>query len=282
MVRDRTTLQSCLTRSDEATTRSDEATARFDEATARSDEPTARFDEATARFDEATARFDEATARSDEATARSNNDEELKRTSRQKLKKRRTQLSPMIVSNMIPSQGEVLINHDLPIAGNSNPLERETQISPMIVSNMVQTHDEVLITNDLPIAGSRNFCQRGTQKSPLIMSNMIQTQDEISSTHDSPIAGSSNVFEVLFKALTVTFIIIREEQKYTWRLNETTFKELTKSLVYNILVLDTILFLLQVVLLAIREDWTRWDDLLYMSVESQNCHLFLVDVVEKA
>ncbi|KAF3546767.1 hypothetical protein DY000_02005315 [Brassica cretica] len=67
--------------------RSDEATARFDEATERSDEATARFDEATARSDEATARFDEATARSDEATARSNNDEELKRTSRQKLKK---------------------------------------------------------------------------------------------------------------------------------------------------------------------------------------------------
>ncbi|KAH0859741.1 LOW QUALITY PROTEIN: hypothetical protein HID58_088002, partial [Brassica napus] len=107
--------------------------------------------------------------------------------------KRRTQLSPIIVSNMIQSRGEVLINHDLPIAGNSNPFERETQISPMIVSNMIQ--DEVLITNDLPIAGSRNLCQRGTQKSPLIMSNMIQTQDEISSTHDSPIAGSSNVFE---------------------------------------------------------------------------------------
>lgn len=50
--------------------------------------------------------------------------------------------------------------------------------------------------------------QTGTQKSPLIMSNMIQTQDEISSTHDSPIAGSSNVFEVLFKTLTLTFIII--------------------------------------------------------------------------
>ncbi|KAF2582968.1 hypothetical protein F2Q68_00003660 [Brassica cretica] len=85
--RDRTTLQSCPARFDEATARSDEATARFDEATARSDEATARFDEATARSDEATARFDEATARSDEATARSNNDEELKRTSRQKLKK---------------------------------------------------------------------------------------------------------------------------------------------------------------------------------------------------
>ncbi|KAF3529814.1 hypothetical protein DY000_02039192 [Brassica cretica] len=52
----------------------------------------------------------------------------------------------------IKSRGEVFINHDLPIAGNSNPLERETQISPMIVSNMVQTQDEVLITNDLPIA----------------------------------------------------------------------------------------------------------------------------------
>ncbi|CDY29150.1 BnaC09g15470D [Brassica napus] len=193
-----------------------------------------------ARSDEATARSDEATARSDEATARSDNDEELKRTSRRKLKsyvspsklnfgtkelpptfirndhqvtsylnklqengglhlcvtiKRRTQLSPMIVSNMIQSQGEVLINHDMPIAGNSNPLERKTQISPMIVSNMVQTQDEVLITNDLPFAGSRNCCQRGTQKSPLIMSNMIQTQDEISSTHDSHIAESSNVFE---------------------------------------------------------------------------------------
>ncbi|WZZ51392.1 hypothetical protein YC2023_051499 [Brassica napus] len=108
---------------------------------------------------------------------------------------RRTQLSLMIVSNMIQSRGEVLINHDLPIAENSNPLKRETQISPKIVSNMVQTQDEVLITNDLPIAGSRNFCQRGTQKSPLIMSNMIQTQDEIFSTHDSPIAGRSNVFE---------------------------------------------------------------------------------------
>ncbi|KAH0899240.1 hypothetical protein HID58_048808, partial [Brassica napus] len=109
--------------------------------------------------------------------------------------KRRTQLSPMIVSNMIQSRGEVLINHDLPIAGNNNPLERETQISPMIVSNMVQTHDEVLITNDLPIAGSRNLCQRRTQKSPLIMSNMMQTQDEISSTIDSLIAVSSDVFE---------------------------------------------------------------------------------------
>ena len=37
--------------------------------------------------------------------------------------------------------------------------QRQTQISPMIVSNMVQTQDEVLITNDLPIAGSRNLCQ---------------------------------------------------------------------------------------------------------------------------
>ena len=36
---------------------------------------------------------------------------------------RRTQLSPMIVSNMIQSRGEALINHDLPIGGNSNPLE---------------------------------------------------------------------------------------------------------------------------------------------------------------
>ncbi|WZZ89782.1 hypothetical protein YC2023_118361 [Brassica napus] len=98
----------------------------------------------------------------------------------ERVTKRRTQLSPIIVSNMIQSRGEVLINHDLPIAGNSNPFEIQ---------------DEVLITNDLPIAGSRNLCQRGTQKSPLIMSNMIQTQDEISSTHDSPIAGSSNVFE---------------------------------------------------------------------------------------
>ena len=41
------------------------------------------------------------------------------------------------------------------------------------------------------------------------MSNMMQTQDEISSTHDSPIAGSSNVFEVIFKTLTLTFIIIK-------------------------------------------------------------------------
>ncbi|KAH0916891.1 hypothetical protein HID58_024551, partial [Brassica napus] len=81
--------------------------------------------------------------------------------------KRRAQLSPMIMSNMIQSRGEVLINHDLPIVGNSNPLERKSQISPMIVSNMVQTQD------------NKNFCQRGTQKSPLIMSNMIHTQDEI-------------------------------------------------------------------------------------------------------
>ncbi|CAF2337653.1 unnamed protein product, partial [Brassica napus] len=51
--------------------------------------------------------------------------------------------------------------------------------------------------------------------------------------------------------------------------------------VYNILVLATVLFLLQVVLLAIREDWTRLD-LLYMGLESQNCHLSPVDVVEKA
>ncbi|CAN6993287.1 unnamed protein product, partial [Brassica oleracea var. botrytis] len=72
-----------------------------------------------------------------------------------------------------------------------------------------------------------------------------------------------------------------EEQKHTWRLNGTAFRELTKSLVYNILVLATVLFLLQVVLLAIREDWTRLD-LLYMGLESQNCHLFVVDVVEKA
>ncbi|CAN6886363.1 unnamed protein product [Brassica oleracea] len=42
-----------------------------------------------------------------------------------------------------------------------------------------------------------------------------------------------------------------------------------KSLVYNILVLETVLFLLQVVLLAIREDWARLD-LLYMGLESQN------------
>ncbi|CAF1701873.1 unnamed protein product, partial [Brassica napus] len=71
-----------------------------------------------------------------------------------------------------------------------------------------------------------------------------------------------------------------EEQKHTRRLNGTAFRELTKSLVYNILVLATVLFLLQVVLLAIREDWTRLD-LLYMGLESQNCHLSPVDV-EKA
>ncbi|KAH0867059.1 hypothetical protein HID58_074081, partial [Brassica napus] len=108
---------------------------------------------------------------------------------------RRTQLSPMIVSNMIQSRGEALINHDLPIAGNSNPLEGNTNITNDCVKYGSDTQDEVLITNDLPIAGSRNFCQRGTQKSPLIMSNMMQTQYEISSTHDLPIAGSSNVFE---------------------------------------------------------------------------------------
>ncbi|KAH0859955.1 hypothetical protein HID58_088216, partial [Brassica napus] len=170
---------------------------------------------------------------------------------------RRTQLSPMIVSNMIQSRGEVLINHDLPIAENSNPLEYK------FLSGIYDTFN---VYNNLI------KYKRGTQKSPLIMSNMIQTQDEISITHDSPIAGSSNVFEVLFKTLTLTFIIIREEQKHTRRLNETTFRELTKSLVYNILVLETVLFLLQVVLLAIRDDWTRWD-LLYMGLEN---------VVEKA
>ncbi|CAF1931631.1 unnamed protein product, partial [Brassica oleracea] len=37
--------------------------------------------------------------------------------------KRRTQLSSRIVSNMIQTRDEVLITHDLPIAGNSNPLE---------------------------------------------------------------------------------------------------------------------------------------------------------------
>jgi len=36
---------------------------------------------------------------------------------------RRTQLSSRIVSNMIQTRDEVLITHDLPIAGNSNPLE---------------------------------------------------------------------------------------------------------------------------------------------------------------
>ena len=35
---------------------------------------------------------------------------------------RRTQLSSRIVSNMIQTRDEVLITHDLPIAGNSNPL----------------------------------------------------------------------------------------------------------------------------------------------------------------
>ena len=51
--------------------------------------------------------------------------------------------------------------------------------------------------------------QRKAQISPLIISNMMQTRDEISSTHDSPIAGSSNAFEVLFKSLTLTFVIIK-------------------------------------------------------------------------
>ncbi|CAN6847765.1 unnamed protein product, partial [Brassica oleracea] len=59
-----------------------------------------------------------------------------------------------------------------------------------------------------------------------------------------------------------------EEQKHTRRLNGTAFRELTKSLVYNIIVLETVLFLLQVVLLAIRI-WARLD-LLYMGLESQN------------
>ncbi|KAH0894045.1 hypothetical protein HID58_056474, partial [Brassica napus] len=45
------------------------------------------------------------------------------------LVKRITQLSSKIVSNMIQTRDEVLITHDLPIAGNSNPLERETQCS---------------------------------------------------------------------------------------------------------------------------------------------------------
>ncbi|KAH0902805.1 hypothetical protein HID58_042308, partial [Brassica napus] len=137
----------------------------------------------------------------------------------------------------IKSRGEVLINHDLPIAGNSNPLERETQISLMIVSNMVQTQDEVLITNDLPIAGSRNFCQ---------------TQDEISSTHDSPIARSSNVFERGKKT--------HPETKWN------NIQRVYEVSGIQLLVLEIVLFILQVVLLAIREDWTRWD-LLYMGLE---------------
>ncbi|CAN7127050.1 unnamed protein product [Brassica rapa subsp. narinosa] len=81
----------------------------------------------------------------------------------------------------------------------------------MIMSNMIQSRGEVLINHDLPILLEilYLFMFLGeTQISPLIMSNMIQTQDEISSTHDSPIAGNSNVFEVLFKILTLTFIII--------------------------------------------------------------------------
>ncbi|KAH0857686.1 hypothetical protein HID58_085947, partial [Brassica napus] len=76
----------------------------------------------------------------------------------------------MIVSIMIQTRDKVLITHDLPIAVNSNPLKRKTQISPMIrsnirgtqilpliMSNMIQTRDdEISNTHDSPIVGSSN------------------------------------------------------------------------------------------------------------------------------
>ncbi|KAH0874715.1 hypothetical protein HID58_072077, partial [Brassica napus] len=115
--------------------------------------------------------------------------------------KRRTQLSPMI------SRGEVLINHDLTIAKNSNSLERETQISPMIVSNMVQTQDEkfLFMTPYDTFKVYKNLIKYKVQDSLLALCFNVSkrntkimidyTQDKISSTHDLPIAGSSNVFE---------------------------------------------------------------------------------------
>ncbi|WZZ49373.1 hypothetical protein YC2023_049480 [Brassica napus] len=103
--------------------------------------------------------------------------------------KRRTQLSPMIMSNMIQSRGGNS-NHNLPIAGNSNPLERGTQKSPLIMSNMIQTQDEISSTHDSPIAGSSNVFERGTKTHTETEWNSIQRVDEVSGIQHTRISDN--------------------------------------------------------------------------------------------
>ncbi|KAG5392908.1 hypothetical protein IGI04_022871, partial [Brassica rapa subsp. trilocularis] len=103
--------------------------------------------------------------------------------------KRRTQLSPMIMSNMIQPRGGNS-NHDLPIAGTSNPRERGTQKSPLIMSNMIQTQDEISSTHDSPIAGSSNVFERGTKTHAETEWNSIQRVDEVSGIQHTRISDS--------------------------------------------------------------------------------------------
>ncbi|WZY87363.1 hypothetical protein YC2023_033747 [Brassica napus] len=103
--------------------------------------------------------------------------------------KRRTQLSPMIMSNMIQPRGGNS-NHDLPIAGTSNPRETGTQKSPLIMSNMIQTQDEISSTHDSPIAGSSNVFERGTKTHAETEWNSIQRVDEVSGIQHTCISDS--------------------------------------------------------------------------------------------
>ncbi|KAL0701536.1 hypothetical protein Bca4012_057658 [Brassica carinata] len=80
---------------------------------------------------------------------------------------------------MIQTRDEVS-NHDLLVAGSSNVLERGTEISPLIMSNMIQTRDEISSTHDSPIAGSSNAFERNTHTLPETEWNNIQRVDEVS------------------------------------------------------------------------------------------------------
>ncbi|KAL0702481.1 hypothetical protein Bca4012_058603 [Brassica carinata] len=77
-------------------------------------------------------------------------------------------------------------------------IKRKAQISPLIISNMMQTRDEISSTHDSPIAGSSNAFERGTHTHPETEWNNIHRVDEVSGIEhtrirDTPISPSIGV-----------------------------------------------------------------------------------------
>ncbi|KAF2582003.1 hypothetical protein F2Q68_00006852 [Brassica cretica] len=94
-----------------------------------------------ARSGEATARSDEATARSDEATAKSDDDDELKRTSRQKLKRIDDNKNNINLSYVSPSKLN-FGTKELPCMVSVQSTERVEAIYPLL--------KDVALSPDMP------------------------------------------------------------------------------------------------------------------------------------
>ncbi|KAF3550369.1 hypothetical protein DY000_02010498 [Brassica cretica] len=103
-----------------------------------------------ARSGEATARSDEATARSDEATAKSDDDDELKRTSRQKLKSMVSVQSTERVEAIYPLLKDVALSPDMP--GGSNAMKQMFTFALRSARNGIVTRNPVLAEEATSIA----------------------------------------------------------------------------------------------------------------------------------